>query len=161
MIDGWGFDPRVAGVLDQVAALRWPVRVSGADTIPPSGPTVVVLARGLDPAAPLAVTVALRRATARPARFLGLLDVPVLGPLLRLFFRPWVTGLENVPASGGAPVLWLRSWPPALTATFTVFSSSARRAIMSAFSSSLLFALWSATLASWASSVFTLLSSAF
>src|SRR4051794_4901106 len=26
----------------------------------------------------------------------------VLGPILRLIFRPWVTGLENVPAEGAA-----------------------------------------------------------
>jgi 1-acyl-sn-glycerol-3-phosphate acyltransferase len=30
------------------------------------------------------------------------LKLVFLGPLLRLFFRPWVTGLENVPAKGGA-----------------------------------------------------------
>ena len=30
------------------------------------------------------------------------LKLVFLGPLLRLFFRPWVKGLENVPAKGGA-----------------------------------------------------------
>jgi 1-acyl-sn-glycerol-3-phosphate acyltransferase len=30
------------------------------------------------------------------------LKLVFLGPLLRIFFRPWVTGLENVPAKGGA-----------------------------------------------------------
>ena len=30
------------------------------------------------------------------------LKLVFLGPLLRVFFRPWVTGLENVPAKGGA-----------------------------------------------------------
>ena len=30
------------------------------------------------------------------------LKLVFLGPLLRLFFRPWVKGLENVPARGGA-----------------------------------------------------------
>jgi hypothetical protein len=83
VIDGWGFDGRVADLLDPLTALRWPVRVRGAESIPPSGPTVVVLARGLDPAAPVAVATALRRATGRPARFLGLPDVAVLGPVLR------------------------------------------------------------------------------
>jgi hypothetical protein len=83
VIDGWAFDARVAAVLDPLTALRWPVRVSGAESIPPSGPTVVVLARGLDPGAPLAVTVALRRATGRPGRFLGVPDLAPVGPLLR------------------------------------------------------------------------------
>jgi 1-acyl-sn-glycerol-3-phosphate acyltransferase len=34
--------------------------------------------------------------------FYWLLKTVVLGPVLRLLFRPWVTGLEHVPASGGA-----------------------------------------------------------
>lgn len=34
--------------------------------------------------------------------FYWLLKTIVLGPALRLIFRPWVTGLDNVPATGGA-----------------------------------------------------------
>jgi 1-acyl-sn-glycerol-3-phosphate acyltransferase len=34
--------------------------------------------------------------------FYWLLKRVILGPILRLFFRPWVEGLENVPAEGGA-----------------------------------------------------------
>jgi 1-acyl-sn-glycerol-3-phosphate acyltransferase len=34
--------------------------------------------------------------------FYWLLKTVVLGPVLRLLFRPWVTGLEHVPAQGGA-----------------------------------------------------------
>ncbi len=34
--------------------------------------------------------------------FYWVLKTIVLGPLLRLVFRPWVTGLEHVPATGGA-----------------------------------------------------------
>src|SRR6476469_6827333 len=34
--------------------------------------------------------------------FYWLLKTVVLGPVLKLVFRPWVTGLEHVPASGGA-----------------------------------------------------------
>jgi len=34
--------------------------------------------------------------------FYWLLKTVVLGPVLRLLFRPWVTGLEHVPAHGGA-----------------------------------------------------------
>ena len=83
MVDRWGFDARVAGALDPLTALRWPVRVRGLEAVPPSGPTVVVLARRLDPAAPVAVATALRRATGRPARFLGVPDVAPVGPFLR------------------------------------------------------------------------------
>jgi 1-acyl-sn-glycerol-3-phosphate acyltransferase len=32
--------------------------------------------------------------------FYGLLKVVILGPLLRLLFRPWAKGLENIPADG-------------------------------------------------------------
>jgi hypothetical protein len=83
VVDRWGFDARVAAALDPLTALRWPVRVRGVEAVPVSGPTVVVLARGLDPVAPAAVATALRRATGRPARFLGLPDVAPVGPLLR------------------------------------------------------------------------------
>ena len=83
MTDGWGFDERLAGVLDPLTAWRWPVRVHGIDVVPASGPTVVVLARGLDPVAPVAVAAALRRTTGRPARFLGVPEVAALGPVLR------------------------------------------------------------------------------
>ncbi len=82
-VDRWGFDPRVAGALDPLTAWRWPVRVHGIEAIPASGPTVVVVARGLDPLAPVAVAAALRRATGRPARFLGVPDVGPVGALLR------------------------------------------------------------------------------
>ena len=34
--------------------------------------------------------------------FYWVLKTIVLGPLLRLVFRPWVTGLEHVPTAGGA-----------------------------------------------------------
>ncbi len=57
--------------------------VRGVEAVPASGPAVVVLARGLDPVAPLAVATALRRATGRPARFVGVPDVAPVGPLLR------------------------------------------------------------------------------
>ena len=31
-----------------------------------------------------------------------ILTIPILGPLLRLIFRPWVRGMENIPTSGAA-----------------------------------------------------------
>jgi 1-acyl-sn-glycerol-3-phosphate acyltransferase len=34
--------------------------------------------------------------------FYWLLKIIILGPLLRAIFRPWVTGVENVPDAGGA-----------------------------------------------------------
>lgn len=83
MTDPWGYDEGLAGAVGRLTAWRWPVRVEGIDLLPASGPTVVVLARGLDPAAPLAVATALRGATGRPARFPGVPDLPPLGPLLR------------------------------------------------------------------------------
>jgi hypothetical protein len=82
-VDGWGYDARLAGALDPLTGWRWPVRVHGSEALPASGPTVVVLARGLDPVAPVAVASALRRATGRPARFLGVPDVLPVGALLR------------------------------------------------------------------------------
>ena len=32
--------------------------------------------------------------------FYGLLKVVILGPLLRVLFRPWAKGLEHIPAEG-------------------------------------------------------------
>jgi hypothetical protein len=83
VIDRWGFDERLAAALDPLTGWRWPVRVHGIEVVPASGPTVVVLARGLDPVAPMAVAAALRRATGRPARFLGVPEVAPVGPVLR------------------------------------------------------------------------------
>ena len=34
--------------------------------------------------------------------FYWVLKTLVLGPILKLLFRPWVEGLENVPAEGAA-----------------------------------------------------------
>jgi hypothetical protein len=82
-VDRWGYDAGAAALVDPIVSWRRPVAVRGAEAVPASGPTVVVLARGLDPLAPLVAAAALRRATGRPARFLGVLDLAPVGPLLR------------------------------------------------------------------------------
>ncbi len=50
------------------------------------------------------VTQAIRRSEELPPLFYYLLKYVLLGPLLRLVFRPRIEGLENVPASGPAIV---------------------------------------------------------
>ena len=42
------------------------------------------------------------RRTRRDRLFYWILKRVVLGPILRLIFRPWVEGLENIPEEGGA-----------------------------------------------------------
>jgi 1-acyl-sn-glycerol-3-phosphate acyltransferase len=38
----------------------------------------------------------------RPTLFYWLMKTVVLGPILRMVFRPWVQGLSHVPETGGA-----------------------------------------------------------
>jgi hypothetical protein len=82
-VDEWGLDPDLLVVAERLAGLRWSIEVEGAGSVPPEGPAVVVASRRVGISEPLVLAAALRRATGRAVRFLGLPDVPVVGPALR------------------------------------------------------------------------------
>jgi hypothetical protein len=82
-IDPWGLDRDVIEAAAPLARLRWVVELSGRPV--PEGPAVIVFNRRLGLSEPLVVAQALRRATDRDLRIVGLSDVPVLGPTLRRF----------------------------------------------------------------------------
>jgi 1-acyl-sn-glycerol-3-phosphate acyltransferase len=82
-VDPWGYDPDLVELVDPVSGLIWPVRVSGAERLPGSGPAVLVANRRLGLVEPFVVARGLRLATGRRVRFLGIPDVALLGPALR------------------------------------------------------------------------------
>lgn len=82
-VDPWGYDPDLVELVDPVTGIVWPVRVSGADNVPADGPAVLVANRRVGLVEPFVVARAVRRATGRRVRFLGIPDLPVVGPALR------------------------------------------------------------------------------
>lgn len=82
-VDAWGYDPDLVDLVDPLTGLVWPVRVSGAEHVPATGPATMVANRRLGVIEPLVVARGVRRATGRRVRFLGIPDVAVLGPALR------------------------------------------------------------------------------
>lgn len=82
-IDEWGADPALVDLMDPVTALFLRVEVDGADRLPESGPALLVANRRVGAAEPFVVGRAVRKATGRRVRFLGVPDVPVVGPVLR------------------------------------------------------------------------------
>ncbi len=82
-VDPWGLDPGWHSLALRVAALRWSVRVAGERRIPSSGPTMVVVNRGLGFTEPLVAALGIAEVSGRRARMVGLPDVSVVGSLLR------------------------------------------------------------------------------
>jgi len=83
VVDEWGRDEDLLAVLAPLARLVRPTVVEGSELVPELGPALVVHDHRFEPAASLAVAVALGAATGRPVRFGGVPDVAPLGPLLR------------------------------------------------------------------------------
>jgi hypothetical protein len=82
-VDEWGYDPDLVDLLDPLLGLRWRAELDGAEHVPPAGPAVVVASRRLGLAEPLVLARAVRVATGRAVRFLGIPDVAPVGPVLR------------------------------------------------------------------------------
>lgn len=83
-VDPWGLDIELLEVVSPLARLRWSIDVDGADVVP-AGPALLRAPRRLLAPASEAFVVALavRRATGRPLRVLGVPDVAPIGPMLR------------------------------------------------------------------------------
>ena len=82
-VDEWGYDGDLVDLLDPVVGLRFRVEVIGAEHVPADGAFVFVANRRFGVSEPLVLARGVRRATGRRTRFLGIPDVPALGPLLR------------------------------------------------------------------------------
>jgi hypothetical protein len=83
VVDPWGLDHDLVSLVDPLMDLRWSIAVDGADGVPAEGPAVVVANRRFGISEPLVLGRALRRATGRTARILGVPDVAPIGPVLR------------------------------------------------------------------------------
>ena len=82
-VDPWGLDPDWHSVALRVAAARWRVRVAGEKRVPDTGPTVVVVNRGIGFTEPLVAALGIAQVSGRPARMVGLPDIALVGPLMR------------------------------------------------------------------------------
>jgi hypothetical protein len=82
-VDPWGLDRDVIEAVTPIAGLRWSIDLSGRPL--PDGPAIVVFNRRFGLSEPAVVTEAVRQASDRDLRIVGLPDLPVLGPTLRRF----------------------------------------------------------------------------
>lgn len=82
-LDPWGADPQLVDLLDPVVGLAWRVQASGMEHLPATGPAVLVTNRRLGLAEPFIVGRAVRKATGRRVRFVGIPDRVPAGPVLR------------------------------------------------------------------------------
>jgi len=110
-VDEWGMDDDAVALAQALAALRWSATVTGAAHVPGSGPVLLVANRRPLDGTPLLVATAIGKATGRPVRFTGIIDIAPAGPLLRraggVVARPdEVTGLLR---AGALAAVWCSS----------------------------------------------------
>ncbi len=84
-VDEWGLDPDLVAVADPILGLRWELSVEGAERLPTVGGAVLVFNRRLGASEPWVLARAIRRATGRFVRTVGVPDVAPVGPFLRRF----------------------------------------------------------------------------
>ena len=82
-LDPWGADPQLVDLLDPIVGVAWRVQATGTEHLPSSGPVVLVTNRRVGLAEPFIVGRAVRKATGRRVRFLGIPDVAPAGAVLR------------------------------------------------------------------------------
>lgn len=82
-VDEWGADPGLVDLIDPAVQIALRVESEGSEQIPQSGPAVLVTNRRIGLVEPFALGRAVRKATGRRVRFLGVPDVPVVGGILR------------------------------------------------------------------------------
>jgi hypothetical protein len=83
LVDEFGADPQLQDLVAPVFARGLPVRVTGAEHLPPEGPALLVTNRGLGVLEPTALSVAVRQECGRRLRVVGTVELPVVGDLLR------------------------------------------------------------------------------
>lgn len=110
-VDLWGAD---SDWVDMLGALSFPfvrVRIDGIENVPLDGGAILVANRRLGLGEPVAVSVAVRRATGRLVRPLGAPDLTYVGPVLRRFgmIRESPAEVRSVLAAGEIVVAPLTS----------------------------------------------------
>lgn len=85
VVDEWGLDPDLVWMADPLFALRWDIRVTGAEQLPTVGGAVLVFNRRFGVSEPWVVARGIRQATGRYVRTVGVPDVAPLGPIVRRF----------------------------------------------------------------------------
>jgi 1-acyl-sn-glycerol-3-phosphate acyltransferase len=82
-VDPFGIDPQLADLCMPLFALTVPVRVSGGEHVPATGPATIVANRGFGIAEPAALGVAVHHATGRRLRVVGAPAMPFVGAATR------------------------------------------------------------------------------
>lgn len=82
-MDPFGLDPQLSDLVYPIAAAVVRVVVSGGDHVPEKGPAVLVVNRGLGVVEPIAVALAVRRATGRRLRVVGAPALPIAAEAAR------------------------------------------------------------------------------
>jgi hypothetical protein len=82
-VDDWGRDDTLARAVARLSRLRWTATTSGVDSLPESGPAVVVVNTRRFQLTQWWVAIALSAASGRPVRFIGRSDVAPFGALAR------------------------------------------------------------------------------
>ena len=83
VVDEWGLDTDLVGLLSPAFAVRWHVIVEGADLLPERGPALLIFNRRFGLSEPFVVSRGVRQATGRYVRVAGAPDIAPLGPALR------------------------------------------------------------------------------
>lgn len=85
VVDEWGLDPDAVWMADPLFALRWDIRVEGAEQLPAVGGAVLVFSRRLGVSEPWVVARGIRQATGRYVRTVGVPDIAPVGSVVRRF----------------------------------------------------------------------------
>ena len=120
-VDEWGLDSDLISLVDPLFAVRWRLDVDGASNLPGDGPALLVSSRRVGISEPLVLGRAVRVATGRHVRFLGIPDTAPLGPFLRrlggALDRPdELAGLLRAGQLVAAPLTPV-AWPPGRAGT--------------------------------------------
>jgi 1-acyl-sn-glycerol-3-phosphate acyltransferase len=83
LVDPFGADPQLQDLVAPVFARTVPVRVTGAEHVPPDGPALLVTNRGLGVLEPTALSVAVRQECGRRLRIVGTIELPLVADVLR------------------------------------------------------------------------------
>ena len=84
-VDAFGADPQLQDLVALVVRRLIPVRSTGVEHIPSSGPALFVSNRGSGVLEPTALSVAVRQESGRRLRVVGTPEVPLVGDVLRKF----------------------------------------------------------------------------
>jgi hypothetical protein len=82
-VDEWGLDTDLVQLVSPALAVRWQVAVEGGESLPSTGPALLVFNRRFGLSEPFVVSRGVRQATGRYVRVTGAPDIAPVGPALR------------------------------------------------------------------------------